>query len=118
MSRRLQRLNALFRQELADLIRSELRDPRLADVVSVTRVDIAADLQNADVYASVLGDAEAKAASMQALIAAAPFLRRQLTARISIRRIPNLHFILDETMEEAAHILELMRHVPDKKSPP
>lgn len=114
----MERLNALFRQELADLISSELRDPRLASIVSITRVDISADLQNANVYVSVLGDEQAKASTMQALTAAAPFLRHHLTERIDIRRIPVLHLLLDETIEEAARVLELMKHVPEQKSPP
>ena len=117
-SRRIQRLNVLFRQELADLIAFHLRDPRLPELLSITRVDISADLQNADVYASVLGDQEAKKAAMKALDAAAPFLRRQLLERLTIRRIPALHFKLDETIEEGAHILELMKQMPEKKSPP
>ncbi len=118
MSRRLQRLNVLFRQELAELIRSELRDPRLADIVSITRVDISPDLQNASVYFSVLGDEQAKASTTKALTAAAPFLRHHLMERIAIRRTPSLHFVLDQTIEEAAHVLELMKQVPDQKSPP
>ena len=114
----MQRLNVLFRQELADLIRNELRDPRLAEIVSITRVDISPDLQNASVYASVLGDEEAKLSTMKALVAASPFLRHHLNERIAIRRIPTLHFILDETIEQAAHILELMKQMPEMKSPP
>ncbi|HEU4758728.1 MAG TPA: 30S ribosome-binding factor RbfA [Dehalococcoidia bacterium] len=117
-SRRLQRLNVLFQQELADLIAFHLRDPRLAELVSITRVEVSADLQNAHVHVSVLGDEEAKASTMTALQAAAPFLRRQLSERLTIRRIPGLHFRLDESIEEAAHILELMKQVPEKKSPP
>jgi len=114
----LQRLNVLLRQELADLIRSELRDPRLADIISITRVDVSPELQNANIYTSVLGDDEAKGATMKALAAAAPFLRRHLTERITIRRTPVLHFILDQTIEEAAHILELMRQMPEPKQEP
>ncbi|MBI2914100.1 MAG: 30S ribosome-binding factor RbfA [Chloroflexi bacterium] len=118
MSRRLQRLNVLLRRELADLIRSELRDPRLADIVSVTRADVSPDLQNASVYVSVLGDEQAKSATMKALAAAAPFLRRHLTERITIRRTPVLHFFLDETIEEAARVLELMKRMPEPKDQP
>jgi len=117
-SRRLQRLNVLFQQELANLVSFHLRDPRLAELVSITRVDVSADLQNASIYVSVLGDDEAKTSTMTALQAAAHFLRRQLSERLTIRRIPSLHFHLDESIEEAAHILELMKQVPDKKSPP
>lgn len=118
MSRRLQRLNAQFRQELAQLIHSEVRDPRLADFVSITQVEISPDLAKASVHTSVLGDEQAKLSTIEALTAAAPFLRRHLTERIAIRRIPILHFLLDESIEEAAHLLALMKQVTEPKSPP
>ena len=118
MGRRLHRLNALFRQELVALIRTKLRDPRLADVVSITRVDISPDLQNASVYASVLGDEEAKLSTLKALTAAAPFLRHHLSQRITLWRIPMFHFVLDETIEEAAHVLEIMKQMPKMQPPP
>ncbi len=111
MSRRMQRLNVQFREELSELILHELRDPRLHGMVSVTRVDTSPDMEKAEVYTSVLGEAEDKESTMNALTAAAPFLRRQLLGRLHIRRIPALHFRLDESIEEAAHILELMRKI-------
>jgi ribosome-binding factor A len=117
MSRRSARLNVLLRQELAVLIRAELRDPRLADIVSVTHVDVSPDLNTALVYASVLGDDDAKALTMEALTAAAPFLRRRLGERVRVRRIPALHFRLDETIERAADMLRLMRDVRDPGTP-
>ncbi len=112
MSRRLQRLNVLLRQEISELIRRELRDPRLAEVVTLTRVSTSPDLAAATVYVSIMGEAAEKAATMSALSRAAPFIRRQLTSRLSIRRTPDIHFALDETMEEAARVLELMKHLP------
>ena len=115
MSRRIQRLNHLFREELADLIHAELSDPRLPEIVSVTRVDVSPDLENAGVFVSVLGEPETKTATMQALSHAAPFLRRHLLERMHIRRIPQLHFQLDESIEEAAHVLDLMRQVSGEK---
>jgi ribosome-binding factor A len=115
MSRRVQRLNHLFREELSDIIRTELSDPRIGQIMSITRVDVSADLENADAYVSVLGDAEEKASTVAALAHAAPFLRRHLLGRIRIRRIPHLHFQLDETIEEAAHVLDLMRQVSREK---
>ncbi len=118
MSRRLLRLNAQFRQELAQLIHFEVRDPRLADFVSITQVEISPDLANASVHASVMGDEQAKRSTIEALTAAAPFLRRHLTERIAIRRIPILHFLLDESIEEAARLLTLMKQVTETKSPP
>ncbi|MEE8369218.1 MAG: 30S ribosome-binding factor RbfA [Dehalococcoidia bacterium] len=116
MSRRQQRLNAQFRQELALLIHSEVRDPRLPDFVTITEVDISADLTNATVRASVLGDEQAKLSAIEALTAATPFLRRHLYERIHIRRIPALHFILDESIEAAARLLAMMKEVPETES--
>ena len=115
MSRRTQRLSHLFREELADLIRTELSDPRLGEIVSITRVDVSPDLENASVFVSVLGEPETKTATMQAFSHAAPFLRRHLLERMHIRRIPQLHFQLDESIEEAAHVLDLMRQVSGEK---
>ena len=115
MNRRMARLNGLFQEELSDLLR-EVRDPRLAEIVSITNVDIAPDLESAVVKVSVFGGDEEKQGTIAALVHAEPFLRRELLHRIRIRHIPSLHFLLDETIEEAAHILELMREVsPDKK---
>jgi ribosome-binding factor A len=115
MSRRVQRLNHLFREELSHLIRTELSDPRVGEIMSITRVNVSADLENADAYVSVLGDAEEKASTVAALRQAAPFLRRHLIERIRIRRVPHLHFELDETIEEAARVLDLMRQVSREK---
>ena len=112
MSRRLQRLNVLLREEVSELIRRELRDPRLAEFVTLTRVSTSPDLQTATVYVSVMGNAEEKANTMRALTRAAPFIRRQLISRLSIRRTPDIEFELDESMEEAAHILDLMKQLP------
>lgn len=115
MSRRLQRLNVLLRREISDLILRELRDPRLAEIVTLTRVSISPDLKGATVYVSVMGEAEEKAATMNALTHAAPFIRRQLTSRLAIRRTPDIHFTLDETLEEAAHVLDLMKDLPQTR---
>lgn len=116
MNRRLQRLNTQFRRELSDLIRTELKDPRIGAIVSVMRVEVAPDLENATVYTSVLGDADEKRATMGALAAAAPFLRHQLLERMRIKKTPALHFALDESIEQAAHVLDLMKQVsrPDE----
>ena len=82
--------------------------------MSITRVDVSPDLENANAYVSVLGEPETKGATMQALTHAAPFLRRHLIERVRIRRVPALHFHLDETIEEAARVLDLMRKVSER----
>jgi ribosome-binding factor A len=118
MSRRVQRLNVQFREELSELILTELRDPRLTTMVSITRVDVSPDLENADVHVSVMGEPGEKVASLQALTHAAPFLRKELLHRMRIRRIPHLKFHLDESIAEAAHVLDLMKQVERRESDP
>lgn len=115
MSRRLQRLNVLLRQEISELIRRELRDPRLAEIVTLTRVSVSPDLSTATAYVSVMGDDAQKADTLSALNHAAPFVRRQLTSRLTIRRTPDINFALDETMEAAARVLDLMKHLPPSR---
>ena len=120
MTRRTERLSGLFRSELADLISSDLRDPRITGMISITLIDVSPDLEHATVYVSVLAEEpEAQAASLEALNSAAPFLRRQLMQRVHIRRVPAFEFEPDHTIEEGARMLDLMRQVSsERKDPP
>lgn len=119
MSRRTDRLNGLFRSELADLISSELRDPRVTGMISITSVDVSPDLERATVYVSVLADdAEQQKASLAALNNAAPFLRKQVMERVHIRRVPHFEFEADHTIEEGARMLDLMKKVAAEREPP
>ena len=93
------------------MIRTELRDPRIGTIVSITRVEITSDLENATVHTSVFGDTETKTDTINVLGGAAPFLKHHLLRRLRIKRVPDLHFELDETIEEAAHVLDLMKKV-------
>ncbi len=119
MSRRTDRLSGLFRSELADLISSELRDPRVKGMISITSVDVSPDLEHATVYVSVLVDeAKQQARSLTALNNAAPFLRKQLMERVHIRRVPRFEFEADHTIEEGARMLDLMKKVAAEREPP
>ena len=116
MSRRLQRLNTLLRQELSDLLLRQLKDPRLAGFVTITRVEVSADLQLAKVHISVLGSDQEKASTMEAFTAAAAYLRHALMKRLVIRRVPSLTFVLDTSIEDAAHILALIEDAARRHS--
>ena len=74
------------------------------------------DLESDHVHPSPSG--EEKVSTMRALAAAAPFLRRCLLERVRIRRVPVMHFVLDQTIEEAAHVLELMKQLAEGDRPP
>ena len=119
MSRRTERLSGLFRSELAELISSDLRDPRVTGMISITSVDVSPDLERATVYVSVLADdAKQQQASLAALNNAAPCLRRQVMARVHIRRVPSFEFEADHTIEEGARMLDLMKKVAAEREPP
>ncbi|GBD10901.1 Ribosome-binding factor A [bacterium HR23] len=122
MSRRLDRLNDLLREEVSALLR-EVKDPRLVGLVTITRVEVSEDLAHARVFFSVLGTEEERQSTAQALASAAGFLRRELAHRLTLRRIPELHFVPDVSMERAGRVLDIMRqlarerHTPAGESP-
>ena len=108
MSRRTERLNALFRSEISSLIVRGIKDPRISGVVTVTRVDITNDLSYATVFVSVYGSDSEKRNTIKALKSATGFIRRELLSRITIRLMPALRFKLDESIERGNEILELI----------
>ena len=109
MSRRLERVNGLLRQEISAIVSSDLSDPRLGSLVSVTEVDCSPDLGSAKVYVSVLGGQEEKSASLEALNSAAGFVHRNLRGRVRLRTVPSVEFRLDESIEAGFAILEKIR---------
>ena len=108
MSRRIDRINELLRTEISFVLSRHIKDPRLSGVISVTQVNTTSDLRNARVLLSVMGDADAKKAAMDGIQSAATFLRRELRDRVALRYTPFLTFVLDDTLEEADHLLQIM----------
>ena len=113
-SRRTVRVNDLLREELSDLLR-QLKDPRMAQVVSITEVEVSPDLRAAKVHVSTLGTEAEKQGTLDALRASAGFLRRELRARLSMKAIPMLTFLRDESIEEGTRISALIDSVAHPK---
>jgi len=112
------RVNDLIRQEIADLLRHQVKDPRLKCLLTVTEVVTSADLRHAKVYISVLGGEEEKREALAGLERASGYLRRELGERLSLRYIPELVFQRDESIERGSHLLELIKKVaPDPQQP-
>jgi ribosome-binding factor A len=109
-SKRILRLNEQLKREIAELIRTGVRDPRVG-LVSVTAVQVATDLGSARVYVRALGDEAERAEALEGLRAAAPFLRRELGQILSIRRIPELRFHADRALEQAQRIERILSEV-------
>jgi ribosome-binding factor A len=109
MSRRTEQVGDAIRAELSELLREEVNDPRLHGLVTITRVDVSADLRQARAYVSVLGTEDDRRSTMQALESARPFLRREIGKRVRTKHFPDLRFVSDTSMEEAQQVTDLMR---------
>ena len=110
-SRRIERLNEQLRADLAELISRQMKDPRIAGLVSITEVDLSPDLRQAKVYISVLGSAEDRKQTLAGLKSASGFLRSQLAARMTTKRAPELYILLDTSIERGERIMQLIRQV-------
>ena len=110
MNKRLARLNEQLKRELTSLIRTEVRDPRVG-LVTITGVEVAADLGSARVYVREMGPAEDLAETLKGLEAAAPFLRTMLGKVLRVRRIPELRFREDRSYDGARRIEEVLSDV-------
>ena len=117
MTRTTERVNDLLREEISDLLRGVVKDPRIGGLVTITEVDVSPDLRMAKVFVSVMGTDEEKASTFLALDAAAKFMQRELRRRLTIRRTPELRFIKDTSLEKGARILELLQQVREDPSP-
>lgn len=117
MGKRLARLNEQLKRELSELIRTQVRDPRVG-VVTITGVETARDLGSARVFVRMTGDAEELASTLEGLDAAAPYLRTLLGRILSIRKIPELRFREDRSFEHARRIESLLAEVMPDEDPP
>lgn len=97
-----------IRRELADLIRTELKDPRVG-MISITDVEVTADYAHAKVFFSTLAGSEHLQDVMTGLQKASGFLRRELGKRISIHMTPQLHFVFDQSLERGADLSKLIQ---------
>lgn len=107
-SNRIGRINEEIQRELSGLIRT-LKDPRLqGGLLTITHVDTTNDLRYARIFISALDKTQEKD-MMKGLKSAAGYLRRELGAAINLRYTPELQFIADDSIEQGAHILEMLR---------
>lgn len=104
---RIKRVNEQIKRELSRLLVGEVRDPRVG-AVTITRVSAAPDLTLARVFVQLLGDEEERKTTLEGLEAATPFLRSALGDRIRMRRVPELRFERDESLEHAMKIERLL----------
>ena len=105
------RINMEVQRELSQIIRSEIKDPRIHPLTSVVAVEVTPDLKYCKAYISVLGDEEAGKATIEGLSSAASFVRRELAHRVNLRNTPEIKFILDQSIEYGVNMSKLIDEV-------
>ena len=105
------RINGEVQRELSNIIRGEIKDPRIHPLTSVVAVEVTPDLKYCKAYISVLGDEEAGKATIEGLRSAASFVRRELAHRVNLRNTPEIKFILDQSIEYGVNMSKLIDEV-------
>jgi ribosome-binding factor A len=121
MTARTDRIDELLRQEIGSIISREIADPRVG-FATVTSVTTTPDLRHAKVFVSVIGQAADRKATLSALGRAMPFIQHELGKRLRLKRIPQFHLELDDTLERGTRVLHLLNeleagHEPVDDSP-
>ena len=107
--RRVERVAALIRREISELLINGIRDERVHQgMVSITNVEVSGDLQHCKIFVSVLADDEARKDVMEGLQAASGYLRGELGRRLQMRRAPEVVFQLDRGLEKGTSVLHLL----------
>lgn len=105
-----------LRRGLDAIIRNEIKDPRIPEMFTILKVDLTRDLKYAKVYISVMLQEKAeKKAMLKALKGASGFIRRELGKKVIIRSMPELTFVLDDSIEYSVHINQLLEEIASDK---
>ena len=108
MTRRTRQVGDLLREELTDIIRTDVKDPRVG-FFTITRVDVGPDLRSATAMVSVLGTDEEREETLAALRSASGYIRRQLKPRLRMRQVPEIAFADDRSMAHAQDIAAALK---------
>jgi ribosome-binding factor A len=118
MSHRIERINHLIRQEISELLQRQAKDPRLSNFISVTEVNTSGDLKYARVFISYMGTDTERKQIMTTIQQASGYFRSELARRLNIRRVPEISFHWDESIQYGAHIEELIDQVSREHKTP
>ena len=107
------RINGEVLKELSNIIRSEIKDPRINPMTSVVAVEVAPDLKTCKAYISVLGDEKSQKDTITGLTSAEGYIRRQLARTVNLRNTPEIRFILDQSIEYGINMSKLIDEVTE-----
>ena len=105
------RINREVQRELSNIIRGEIKDPRINPLTSVVAVEVAPDLKTCKAYISVLGDEESQAKTLAGLKSAEGFIRSKLAKTVNLRNTPEIRFVLDQSIEYGVKMSKMIDEV-------
>ena len=105
------RVNGEVQRELSNIIRGEIKDPRINPLTSVVAVEVAPDLKTCKAYISVLGDEESQAKTLAGLKSAEGFIRSKLAKTVNLRNTPEIRFVLDQSIEYGVKMSKMIDEV-------
>ena len=108
------RVNGEVQRVLAEIIRGEIKDPRISPWTSVVAVEVAPDLKSCKAWISVLGDEEVRKSTLQGLRSAEGFIKRQLAKTINLRNTPEITFVMDQSIEYGVNMSHKIDEVISK----
>jgi len=109
------RLGDQIRTEISELLAREVHDPGIG-FVTITRVSVTSDLQIARIYYTTMATDQARKDTARALTRATPFLRRQIAGRLRLRRVPELEFRFDQTVEQHERIERIIQEIHEEEA--
>lgn len=112
---RTDRLNSLLREVISDIIRKEVKHPKVAELFSITRVDITRDLRHAKVYVSVIGAEGLKEETVGALNQSSDFIAVKASKQVVMRYFPELHFKVDDSADKHMRIDTLIQEIQQER---
>ena len=112
---KINRITSDVRVCLSELLR-EVKDPRISELLSIVKVDVTNDLSYATVYVSAIEGYEATVQSVKALKGASGYLRRELGAHLKLRKVPELRFIADDSIQHSAKISKIIESFKEENN--
>lgn len=112
---RITRINEEIRHELSSILRTGLKDPRVSSMASVLRVETTPDLKHCKIFISVLGDEEERKNTEEGLKSSTGYIKGELARRVNLRVTPELHFVMDQSIEYGINMSKLIDNVIKKE---
>lgn len=112
---RIERVQSLLKSEITLILQTEIKDPRIDGVYSITHIKLAKDLKNAIVFMSVMGDEEEQNNFLQGLKSSSHFIRKRLGKILTLKYIPHLQFKIDDSIEKGVNLYYKLKKMEEEE---